>query len=285
MVRSERKEREEREEHAEHTGIVGRTTSNSSRGYALRIVALVMALATTLGMSPRPIPSGDPKEALARHDQYGELLGRYVRKGGVDYVSWVADQGDARALGNYVDELSALNPSDWPREDGMAYWINLYNAVTVHLVLENYPLESIKDIGGFLRKSPWKRHLVTVGERKLSLNDIENEIIRPTFQDPRIHFALNCASIGCPVLQPRPFLPSSLDDDLDSACDVAINGERWVRVTPKGVQLTKIFDWYKDDFTEIGVIAFINRYRVGNEIDPNARISYQDYDWSLNRIE
>jgi hypothetical protein len=256
----------------------------SSLAHLFRIVLILVVFATTTAMAPSPAPSSNPKEALSFHGQYGELLERYVRNGGVDYAAWASNQDDASALDTYIKDLTALNPPDWPREDGLAYWINLYNAVTVDLILENYPLESIKDIGGFLRKSPWKRELVSVGGRKLTLNDIENEIIRPTFQDPRIHFALNCASIGCPTLQPWPFLPSRLDDDLDRACREAMNGERWVRPTPEGVELTRIFDWYKGDFSQSGVIAFINRYRVGNEIDANAKISYLAYDWSLNRV-
>ena len=240
-----------------------------------------------LGANPATAngPTAGPNRAIQLHGEYGDLLERYVRDGGVDYACWINEEGSVEALDDYIEALTVLDPTDWPTDDGLAYWINLYNAVTVQLILKNYPIDSIKDIGGLFKKSPWKRELVTVGARTLTLNDIENEIIRPTFREPRIHFALNCASVGCPTLQPKPYLPESMDSDLDSASTAAMNGEQWVSVHGNEVKLSKIFNWYKDDFAATGVLGFINRYRIGNEINSEARISYLDYDWSLNRVK
>jgi hypothetical protein len=159
----------------------------------------------------------------------------------------------------------------------------MYNAVTVRLILDNYPLKSIKDLGGFLKTSPWKRDLVTVAGRKLSLDEIENAIIRPEFGDPRIHFALNCASVGCPPLQPRAYRAADLPAQLDHACRQALNDEGWVRVDGDEIHVTAIFDWYGDDFRHDGgsVRAFIDRYRATPL--PEGKISFMSYDWSLNR--
>ena len=217
---------------------------------------------------------------------FNRLLGTYVHKHLVDYEAWSANQDDAKALGRYVDKLSALDPADWPRNAALAYWINLYNAVTLRLILDNYPLDSIKDIGGFLKKSPWKRELVTVNGRKLTLNNIENDIIRPDFGDARIHFALNCASIGCPPLSDEVFAAERLSEQLDAACRVALNRDQWVQVDGEKLKLTKIFDWYGDDFEKGGgsVLEFIRRYRTEAMPEGEVEIDFMSYDWSLNIV-
>ncbi len=225
-----------------------------------------------------------PDQAAALHVDFSRLLDTYVRDNLVNYAAWAAHAEDKAALGRYVDQLSALDPAEWPADHALAYWINLYNAVTLRLILDNYPLDSIKDLGGFLKTSPWKRELVTVGDRDLNLNNIENDIIRPDFGDPRIHFALNCASVGCPPLGREAFVPDQLSVQLDAACIVAMNHDRWVRVTGDTLELTKIFDWYGEDFTEKGssVLEFIRRYRTGPLPAGKPEISFMSYDWSLN---
>ncbi len=217
---------------------------------------------------------------------FNRLLGNYVHNHLVDYEAWFANQDDAKAMGRYVEQLSALDPADWPRDAALAYWINLYNAVTLRLILDNYPLDSIKDIGGFMKKSPWKRELVTVAGRKLTLNNIENDIIRPDFGDARIHFALNCASIGCPPLSDETFAAERLSEQLDAACRVALNRDQWVRVDGEKLKLTKIFDWYGDDFEKGGgsVLQFIRRYRTEAMPQGDVEIDFMSYDWSLNIV-
>ena len=231
--------------------------------------------------------AGGAQEAVELHGDYDRLLGQYVEGLSVDYAAWTASPDDVAALDRYLDELTAMDPAAWPQADGLAYWINLYNAVTLKLILDNYPLESIKDLGGFLKKSPWKRKLVTEAGRELTLNDIENDIIRPAFADPRIHFALNCASKGCPPLRAAAYLPGTISEQLDAACTLALNRDRWVRVEGGKVELTKIFDWYADDFEVDGgsALTFINRYRDEALPAGTGGFSFMSYDWSLNQVQ
>jgi hypothetical protein len=249
---------------------------------------LILILGLGLSLAPRQTLANEPERtALELHNGYDTLLQKYVVGVGVNYSGWVANREDVGALRRYVTELTALDPETWTSDEQLAYWLNLYNAVTVRLILDNYPLDSIKDLGGFMKKSPWKRELVSVAGRDLSLNDIENEIIRPIFQDPRIHFALNCASVGCPPLNAGAYFPASLSEQLDTACRGALNGEQWVRVEGNQVFLTKIFDWYADDFKQDGgsVLGFISGYRDTDLEEGKVDVKFMDYDWSLNETK
>lgn len=231
-----------------------------------------------------PALAADPPDVRPLHARYDALLSAYVQGTAVDYAAWAADSADVVALASYVEGLARLDPSGWPEADALSYWINLYNAVTLRLILEHHPLDSIKDLGGFLKTSPWKRKLVTVGGRSLTLDDIENDVIRATFDEPRIHFALNCASVGCPPLQPWAYVPDRLDEQLDAACEFALSREGWVHVSGDTVRLTKIFDWYEADFASAGgVLAFVNRFRA-DPIPVDADVAYLPYDWSLNGV-
>lgn len=248
------------------------------------LLAMVLILPAT-GALAGGSPATGPEQAALLQAGFDRLLATYVRDGLVDYAAWSANPADTTALGHYVDGLAALEPGAWPPHDALAYWINLYNAVTLRLVLDNYPLDSIKDVGGFLKKSPWDRELVTVGGRPLTLNNIENDIIRPGFADPRVHFALNCASIGCPPLGREAYSAERIDAQLDAACRRALDRDQWVKVRGKDLELTKIFDWYREDFTKGGgtVLDFIRRYRTGPLPEGEPKISFAPYDWSLNR--
>jgi len=143
----------------------------------LRLSVFLLALVVAI-----PVWAGDSGDHAGQvtilNTEYNRLLGEYVFDHLVDYNAWTANKADKSALDQYVDQMAALDPAAWPRDEALAYWLNLYNAVTLQLVLNNYPLGSIKDIGGFMKKSPWKRELVTVGGRVLTLNNIENEVKR-----------------------------------------------------------------------------------------------------------
>ncbi|MCA9758987.1 MAG: DUF547 domain-containing protein [Candidatus Eisenbacteria bacterium] len=238
---------------------------------------VTVGLASTTDTSART----DASAADALHSEFGALLARYVHGVGVDYPAWSGAADDLTALNDYVQSLTSLDPAPWPEDDQKAYWINLYNAATLRLVLAHYPLDSIKDIGG-LFSSPWKRDVVTVAESTLTLDEIENEILRPEFHDPRIHFALNCASIGCPPLRADAYRAANLSEQLDESCRRTLNDARWVSVGKDGIRVTKIFDWYRGDFEENGgsVRTFLDRYR--NEPLPKGKIEHLSYDWSLN---
>ncbi len=246
-------------------------------------LAVFLLLAIVAG--PRAM-SATREQAAALHPNFSRLLSTYVHDNLVDYEAWSANADDEAALARYIADLAALDPADWPRQEALAYWLNLYNAVTVKLILDHYPLDSIKDIGGFMKKSPWKRDLVTVAGKPLTLNNIEHDVIRPTFGDPRIHFALNCASLGCPPLGAAAFDPDQLSAQLDAACRLALNRERWVRVDGDEVSLTKIFDWYGQDFQVDGgtVLTFIRNYRTEPFPDGEPKVRYMSYDWQLNRV-
>ncbi len=228
--------------------------------------------------------------AVPDHADYDALLRKYVAGDGVRYAAWHANTADRGLLSRYVArmqtaDVSALAGSKGGREAQLAFWLNLYNATTLDLVLGSYPVKSIKDLGA--PKSPWERELVTVEGRKLSLNAIENDVIRPTFQDPRIHFALNCAAKSCPPLRKGAYLPDSLSRQLDEQTKSFLADERFTRFDGKTLVLSKIFEWYAKDFeTAAGsTIAWVRPYvaslaalPAGAKVD----VKYADYDWSLN---
>ena len=237
-----------------------------------------------------------PASALAAervdHSAYDTLLHKYVTPAGVRYAAWHADAEDRAALAGYLERMQALAVSRFEastggRAEALAYWLNLYNAATLDLVLDGYPVKSIKDLGGML-KSPWERDVVIVEGRELSLNAIENDILRKDFDEPRIHFALNCAAKSCPPLRAEAYVPERLDAQLADQtrrflADGATNGLR----EDGALQLSKIFDWYAKDFEAAtgSVVAFVRPYLPALAALPaNARprVRYADYDWSLN---
>lgn len=216
------------------------------------------------------------------HADFSRLLGAYVVPAGVRYAAWRAHPADREALAAYVRRLEAQDPAAWPRKDALAYWINLYNATTLRLVLDNYPLKSIKDLD-----APWSRPRVTVAGRSYALDAIENEVIRPTFREPRVHFALNCAAIGCPPLRPAAYTADSLDHQLNRSCRAAMHDTRFLKADGSKFRISKIFEWYRDDFVDaMGVREFISRYvpdHVARKLtDMSYRVSFLDYDWRLN---
>ena len=187
--------------------------------------------------------------------QYSALLERYVVEDRwVDYDSWRASIEDREALQAYIDSLVAAEIFSLDHDEQIATWINLYNALTVNLILDNKPVESIKDLGSLLT-SPWEPVLVTVEGRELSLNDIEHEILRKAFEEPRLHFALNCASVSCPPLASREYTADNLDFMLDEVCSRALHDTAWFDPSGCGgaygsgtIRLSKLFDWFSDDF-------------------------------------
>ncbi|NNM33274.1 MAG: DUF547 domain-containing protein [Gemmatimonadetes bacterium] len=222
------------------------------------------------------------------HADYDALLSTYVKDGLVDYDGWYAHKKSRRQLMDYVARLESTDPGALSRDEALAFWINLYNATTLRLILDNYPVESIKDLGGFL-SSPWKKELVTVDGEELTLNEIENDIIRPRFQDPRIHFALNCAAVSCPPLAPFAFTGAEISEQLDQVSQQALQDERFVRIERDGdevrIHLTRLFDWYEDDWENVR--EFLATYRPADRavlLDEDAELKYNDYSWKLNAL-
>ena len=198
--------------------------------------------------------------AAADDAAYSALLGRYVSASTdgvnrVNYAAWSANAADRAALDGYIDDLAGQSPSSFARDRAFAYWVNLYNALTLQVILRRYPVESIRDIrseGVFSPAAligPWKTRLVTVEGRRLSLDDIEHSILRPTYNDPRVHYAVNCASIGCPNLMNRAWAAATLNADLEAAARAYVNHPRGVSVGANGaVRVSSIYQWFKADF-------------------------------------
>ncbi len=196
----------------------------------------------------------------------------------------------------YLKDMAHVTPKvyqSWNDKDKMAFLINAYNAFTLKLIVDNYPLKSIKKIGGIFKflKSPWKIDFITLIWKRMSLDDIEH-MLRTDFSDPRVHFAINCASVGCPALRNEAYVGSRLDSQLDEQTRLFLrDGVRnQIDVTNKTLKLSKIFDWYEDDFNKKAgsVEKFIAPYITDDPavrkslMNNEYKIEYTDYDWSLN---
>jgi hypothetical protein len=183
--------------------------------------------------------------------------------------------------------LSISNTS-LTRSAAFAYWVNVYNAVTVDVVARAYPVKSIREVnGGFFNTGPWGDKLITIAGRDLSLDNIEHGILRPVFGDPRIHYAVNCASIGCPDLKATPWTADSLETDLDEAARTYVAHSRGVTVQSNGLRLSKIYDWFIEDFgdSETGIVQHITGFAapdLAQRLSTGPRIRGYDYDWDLN---
>ncbi len=225
------------------------------------------------------------------HSAWGGFLSRYVQPDatGLNLVRYGAvTPGDKQALKGYIASLEAAQPTAMNRDAAMAYWINLYNAKTVDLILDNYPVESIRKIGGGLFSSgPWDDKNMTVEGRSLSLNDVEHGILRPIWNDPRIHYAVNCASIGCPNLATQAWNSGNLAGMLDQAARSYVNHPRGASVEGGRLYVSSIYEWYQVDFggNDAGVIAHLRQYASGdlaNALGGVTAIANDRYDWNLN---
>lgn len=240
------------------------------------------------------------RPALAAEPGLDALLGRYVALPGdgvarVDYARWKASAMDLAALEAWIAEAAQRRPSAMARPTAFSYWANLYNALTLKVVLERYPVASIKDIRstgvGFDPRQfsgPWRTRLVTVEGNRMSLDDIEHGTMRPTFRDPRVHYAVNCASIGCPNIPARAWRAESLEPDLDAAARAFINHPRGAAVLPEGrLRVSSIYKWFREDFggDDAGVIAHLRRYAaapLAAGLQGATRVAEDAYDWGLN---
>ena len=227
------------------------------------------------------------------HSEWSEFLEKYLSQDekGVALVDYGAvTSADRTALDNYIQRLSDIQIAAHNRGVQLAYWINIYNALSVQVVLDNYPVESIRDIKispGLFDLGPWGKALVTIDGEPLTLNDIEHRILRPIWRDPRLHYVLNCASIGCPNLGGSAYSAGGIEADLDTAARDYVNSDRGVRVVDGQISVSKIYDWFVEDFggTEQAVLEHLSIY-AGPELDAQLAsiggISGQHYDWALN---
>lgn len=281
----------------------------SIRRIGRRVAASVcVAMVLTLLMHVAPARSEDLAGRFGRaadgagvtvdHAAFAGLLRTYATSGPdgvvrVDYGAFKA-RGQA-ALRTYIAQLEAVDVGALNSREQFAFWANLYNAKTLDIVLDHYPVASIKDIslgGGVvaaLTGGPWKAKVVTIKGVALSLDDIEHGIMRPVFKDPRVHYAVNCASIGCPNLPLAPFTGALLEEQLDAAARAFVNHPRGVSVEGQDVIVSSIYHWYKVDFrgTDAGLLAHLRRFAeppLLAKLKSASQVSDHRYDWSLNDL-
>ena len=243
----------------------------------MRVFSYVLFFLCSFGLSAmennKPNPTNYPDHTL-----WGNLLQKHVDAlGNVNYKAFKADNAK---LETYLNNLAKNSPTDaWSKEEKLAYYINLYNAATVKLINDNYPLKSIKDL-----KNPWDKEWVKVGSQTYSLGDIEHKILTH-IHDPRIHFAINCASYSCPKLVNVAYMPKTIESQLAKATSDFINDASKNNIKTNKLLLSNIFKWYKGDFTENGsLIDYIQQY-TKVALKANSKINYLEYDWSLNETK
>ena len=218
------------------------------------------------------------------HDIFDGLLKKYVDKNGnVNYIGLKKDQ---KILDSYLTLLSSNEPSaSWSKDEQLAYWINAYNAFTISLVVKHYPVASIKEIrpGISFINSVWDIKFIKIGKETYDLNNLEHGIIRKKFDEPRVHFAINCASYSCPALRNEAYTADKLDAQLTDAAKSFLADKNKNEFTPDRITISKIFDWFTGDFKKNGsLIDFLNKY-APVKINAKAKIDYKDYIWSLNK--
>lgn len=259
------------------------------------LAAALMTLPLALPAEARNITastSEDTDMARAQHTEWTRLLGKYVHASDdgvnrVDYGALKSNPADMAALDAYIAGFAGMDLSGSDNAV-FAAWANLYNAVTVRYIAQKYPIGSIRD--GHIFGGPWKKIIVTAGGRDVSLDDIEHKILRPTFNDPRVHYAINCAAFSCPNLMRKAWEPATLDKDIDAAARAYVNNPRGVTVTDRGLVISSIYDWFVADFggSKQSVIDHLLKYAdtgLASQIRANPKIRSHDYDWSLNDTE
>lgn len=213
-------------------------------------------------------------------DQYDALLKKYVQGSGVRYEAWKSNKNDLEALQSIVSEMASFDVRTGSKDDQLAFYLNAYNANILHQILESYPVKGPGGGGLLGRNKFFKSKSLVVAGQQTSFSLLENELIRPRFNEPRIHFALNCASTSCPPLADKVFRGATLDTELDRLTKAFLNGPG-VMDSGKTVALSKIFQWYKQDFQSGDLLSYVNQYR-SSKLDSSASISFQKYLWTLN---
>lgn len=238
----------------------------------------------------------DKTDSAAANDGniWATILQRYTVQDGAlvrfDYDALSKNADHMALLGDYIDGLAAKSPASMPKDEALAYWANLYNALTVQVVAENWPVDSIRDIGPnktFGAKGPWDMKVVEVEGKSLSLNNIEHDTMRKNWDEPRIHYMVNCASIGCPNLMQKPWSAKALEADLNAAAAAFINSDRGAKLSGSKVEVSSIYHWYEEDFggSKSGVLTHLQQYATGEKktaLEAAGKVSGHDYNWSVN---
>ncbi len=267
------------------------------------LVALVVPLGAIASIEALFAPGADLWQRWTAHDPaaaaaidhapWDRFAKTYVKPqpDGVNRVAYArVSAADRKALADYVAGLAGTPISAYHRDQQLAYWLNLYNALTVKLVLDHYPVASIRDIDispGWFSDGPWNKKLVTIEGEAVSLNDIEHRILRPIWRDARVHYAVNCAAVGCPHLKPEAFTADNTEALLNAAAREYVNHPRGARIEGGRLVVSSIYVWFSEDFggSDEAVIAHLKRYAEPDLLAGLAaaeRIDGFAYDWSLN---
>ena len=245
---------------------------NRIKSFAFGLIAVILAAGASAWAG------------IVDHALYATLLSRHLENGAVDYGGF---QRDEKVLDRYLEQLAGVDPQSLDTDEQFAFYVNAYNAWTIKLILTGFPdIDSIKDLGS-LFKSPWKKKIARIDGQLLTLDQIEHDILRKRFGDPRVHFAVNCASKGCPPLQAEPFTGSRLNPQLNRAAKAFINDPRYNRLEGYTLWVSKIFDWFSEDFDNdvIGTFMAFADQPLKGKLQKNRnriRVKFLDYDWSLN---
>lgn len=223
-----------------------------------------------------PAPPAPELQKTDFSGEYAKILSSYVSSSGK--VNYASIKKNTEMLDQAISHYQDNTPkSAWSSNQKLAYWINAYNLFTIKLIVDNYPVSSIKNIAG---GKPWDKKFIVLDGKTMSLNEIENGIIRKQFNEPRIHFAVNCASISCPKLLNQEYTSSNLNSLLEKQAKRYINDKNENTFTSNSAKISNIFDWYKGDF-DGGVIPFLNKY-LASPLPLDAKITYEEYNWNLN---
>jgi len=281
------------------------TERNPWTGIGLSLLLSIMvvgSVAVSAAAAPKAEPwpywaANDPRSRTSiDHTPWDRFLKKYVVTNDpsgihrVRYASVTPD--DRKSLDAYVLHLQQVEVTLLNRSDQKAYWINLYNALTLKVVLDYYPVKSIRDIKispGFFSSGPWGAKLATIQGQKVSLDDIEHRILRPLWKDNRVHYAVNCASLGCPNLQPEAYTPENTETHLEKGAREYVNHPRGVRPEGDRLYLSSIYDWFQADFggSEESVVRHLRKYADPGLAEKSkgfkGKISYE-YDWRINEL-
>ncbi len=220
------------------------------------------------------------------HSIYAGLLKKYVKNSRVDYAGFKSEE---TKLDQYLKILEAVDTKSLSEDEQFAFYANAYNAWTIKLILSGYPdVKSIKDLGN-LFQSPWKKEIVRIDGEVMTLDNVEHDILRPRFKDPRVHFAINCAAISCPPLRPEPFKGDILSSQLEDSTRSFLNNPASYKFDNNKFYVSRIFKWFAEDFNH-DVLSFYLKYAEGDLKQKlsanrkNIQVKYLDYDWDLNKL-
>ncbi|MEP3889978.1 MAG: DUF547 domain-containing protein [Hellea sp.] len=273
----------------------------AERGVDIQAGPVMMAENTAQAAMAAETPQKDMKKDMmkdtvmtpSQHADWTDILQSYVGmpdEAGLthfDYAGLKANAADTAKLDGYIKSLEGMTPDELSENEAIAFWANLYNAVTIQVVTEKYPVKSIRKLGSF-NSGPWKKKLVTVNGVRMSLDDIEHKTLRKHYPSPYIHYMVNCASVGCPNLLDTAWEADTLEAGRIKAAKAYINSPRGAVVKGDKLTVSSIYDWFEEDFggSKEGVLKHLQEHATGDlavAIAAGEKITNYDYDWSLNK--